>query len=153
MGALVLALSAIDPPARPLKLRSLSTRVGGCGEATTGAEADLGAVEIELGPGRCRTVALLPFAFSFWPPLVGIELTDDDPSLTLPESSRTRSGVDPRSLGILSCIARIAFRTKSALDMCFCKSAMCRSVFSMSIAAVTVWTTPGVPNTVVGLQS
>lgn len=80
------------------------------------------------------------------------EITDAiDPYLEL-EPSRTRSGVEVRS-GMLSWIALMALRTKSARDMCLLRSAMWRSVLSMSIAPVTVWTTPAEPNTVVGLHS
>jgi hypothetical protein len=80
------------------------------------------------------------------------EITDAiDPYLEL-EPSRTRSGVEVRS-GMLSWIALMALRTKSARDMCLLRSAKWRSVLSMSIAPVTVWTTPAEPNTVVGLHS
>lgn len=80
------------------------------------------------------------------------EITDAiDPYLEL-EPSRTRSGVEVRS-GMLSWIALMALRMKSARDMCLLRSAMWRSVLSMSIAPVTVWTTPAEPNTVVGLHS
>ena len=73
-------------------------------------------------------------------------------SRALPESS-PRSGVDSPKPGALSWIARMALRTKSALDMCLDSSAMCKSVLSISMAPVTVWTTPCEPKTVVVLHS
>ena len=119
-----------------LTLRSLSRVIEGKGKVT-GAEADL-AVGADPGTGRFRVLFIV--------------LTD--PGRTLSESSRVGSGLESSlESGVLSWIARMALRTKSAFDMCFDSSAICRSVLSMSMAAVTVCTTPEDPKTVVRLHS
>jgi len=91
----------------PISLR------GGAGGETIGAKALLGALGVAPGGfGLALTDAGATEGF------------DPGPALKIESSSRTRSGVEEPSVGVLSWIARIAFRTKSGRDMCLLRSAM-----------------------------